>query len=160
MTNIYHIYLNAHCPVSHPNAVTCHPMYTHADTYFSMFYRDNSRQMGGELCRCLQQWALLSFWNAVCSLSNQPDCLGIPMANNTIKCNWVLVPEGTRQEMPVWTLSYYMAISLRSPYIHTYMTTTQMPPNVRCLSPYFLTLSAIPSPFPLVSYILALHIYQ
>ena len=34
--------LNAHCPVSHPNAVTCHPMYTHADTYFSMFYRNNS----------------------------------------------------------------------------------------------------------------------
>ena len=34
--------LNAHCPVSHPNAVTCHPMYTHADTYFSMFYRDNT----------------------------------------------------------------------------------------------------------------------
>ena len=34
--------LNAHCPVSHPNAVTCHPMYTHADTYFSIFYRDNT----------------------------------------------------------------------------------------------------------------------
>ena len=34
--------LNAHCPVSHPNAVTCHYMYKHADTCFSMFYRDNS----------------------------------------------------------------------------------------------------------------------
>ena len=38
--------LNAHCPVSHPNAVTCHPMYTHVDTYFSMFYRNNSWKRG------------------------------------------------------------------------------------------------------------------
>jgi hypothetical protein len=130
--------LNVHCPVCRPNAVTCHPMYTHADTYFSMFYRNNSGEREGESCRCLQQWALLSFWNAVCSLSNQPGCLGIPMANNTIRCNPVLVPKGPfggkRCQLGLFPIIWQFRLDFHNTNIYDYQSNA---PNVKCLSPYF-----------------------
>lgn len=116
--------LNAHCPVSHQYSVTCHLMYTHADTYFSMFYRDNSGKREGESCRYLQQWALLSLWNAVCSLSNQPGCLGIPMANNTIRCNPDLVPKvpfgGKRCQLGLFPIVWQFRLHFHT-YIHIWL---------------------------------------